>query len=135
MGMPTDTTPLSNREKILVVEDDVFLQNLIAQGITSHGYKLSIAKDGSVALALLEKEIPNIILCDIVLPGMSGFEILEKVKSQDKTKNIPVIMLSNLSHQSDIDKAFKLGAAAYLVKSSTSPAEIIAKIKEFLDAA
>ncbi|MCC2630604.1 MAG: hypothetical protein K0S38_413 [Candidatus Paceibacter sp.] len=128
--MATDTT--SHPRKVLVVEDDTFLQGLIGQGLTKKGYALFIAKDDIEAFAHLDVDIPDVILLDIVLPGLSGFEILEKLKATEKTKGIKVIMLSNLSHQDDIDKAYKLGAAAYLVKSNTSPAEITATIEKVL---
>ncbi len=127
-----DTSQEGRHKKILIVEDDTFLMSLLARKLSSKGYKLSIAKDGVQALEVTKNEKPDTILLDILLPNMNGFEVLEKIKASDDTKNIQVIMLSNLGQQTDIDKALKLGASQFLVKANTSPDEIVTKIEGIL---
>jgi CheY-like chemotaxis protein len=115
-------------KKVLLVEDDPFLQSLLAQRLAAKGYKLFSAKEGVEALAIAEKETPDVILLDILLPGMNGFEILEKLKANSATKSINVIMVSNLGQQSDIDKALQLGASKFFVKANVTPEEIISAV-------
>lgn len=120
------------KKKILLVEDDAFLMSLLARKLSSKGYGLLIAKDGSEALDVVAKGKPDTVLLDILLPTMDGFEVLAQLKSSPDTKHIQVIMLSNLGQQTDIDKALKLGASHFLVKANTSPDEIVTKIEEIL---
>ncbi|MES2436536.1 MAG: response regulator [Patescibacteria group bacterium] len=115
-------------KKVLLVEDDPFLQSLLAQRLAAKGYKLFSAKEGTEALAIAEREMPEVILLDILLPGMNGYEILEKLKTNAKTKTINVIMVSNLGQQSDIDKAIALGASKFFVKANVTPEEIISAV-------
>jgi len=114
---------------ILWVEDDKFLSDLISRKLSSQGALLSHADNGEEALKHVEKELPDIVLLDILLSGMDGFEILKRLKEDPKTKNIPVILLSNLGQQDDIDKGKKLGAARFLVKATVTLDEIVEEIK------
>jgi len=83
-------------------------------------------------LEAVEKSQPDIILLDLVLPKLTGFEVLEKIKSQDKLKKIPVILLTNLSQKSDVEKGLKLGADDYLIKAHFMPSEVVSKIKQLV---
>ncbi len=127
-----DTPQDGSHKKILIVEDDTFLMSLLARKLSSKGYKLSIAKDGAQALEVVKTDKPDTILLDILMPNVNGFEVLEQLKASPDTKNIQVIMLSNLGQQTDIDKALKLGASQFLVKANTSPDEIVTKIEGIL---
>jgi len=119
-------------KKVLVVEDDTLLKDMLGQQLTKEGWQALHATDGEQALALAESEHPDIILLDLLLPGMSGFEILSTLKENDSTKDIAVIILSNLGQQEDIDKGIKLGAADFLIKSNFTLDEVSAKIKQVL---
>ena len=124
----TDDTKI-NGKKILLVEDDTFYANLISQKLAHAECHLSYVASGEDAIKQLEKEIPDVIVLDIILPGsMDGFAVLEKMRADDKFKNIPVIILSNLSRLQDIEKGMKLGAFRYLVKASVAPSEIVSNI-------
>ncbi len=118
-----DRTPNTAHEhhlkgiKILWIEDDEFLGELIGRKLEKEGAISIHAKNGEEALTMLEKEIPNVILTDLVLPGMSGFDVLEKIRSNPVLKAIPIIVLSNLSQQADVERARKLGAAKHLIKA------------------
>jgi CheY-like chemotaxis protein len=112
-------------KKILWVEDDLFLSDILAKKLTGHGAELFHAENGEDALKLVSQKKPDIILLDILLPGISGFEILGKIKADEATKNIPVILLSNLNQEKDIEAGKRLGAARFLVKATVMPDEIV----------
>ena len=114
------------------VEDDKFLSDIIARKLSTEGCGLVHATEGEQALKLLEKEKPDLILLDILLSGLDGFEILKRIKDNAETKNTPVILLSNLGQKSDIDKGKTLGAARFLIKATVTLDEIVEEIKTVL---
>ena len=118
--------------KVLVVEDDKFLRELINRKLQSENFETVLAIDGEIGLDLVEKERPDIVLLDLILPGVNGFEVLAKIKENEKLKEIPVLILSNLGQKDDIEKGMGLGAADYLVKAHFTPNEIIEKIHQTL---
>lgn len=117
---------------ILIVEDDVFLADLYRTKFNLEGFKVTVAYDGEKGLEMASKVMPDIILLDLVLPKLSGFEVLEEIKANSKTKNIPIILLTNLSQRSDVEKGLKLGASDYLIKAHFMPSEVVAKIKKLV---
>ncbi len=119
-------------KKIMWIEDDQFLSDIIARKLSQAECKLLHATDGEEAFPMIEEEMPDVILLDILLPGMNGFEILNQLKANQKTKMIPVILLSNLGQQEDIDKGKKLGAARFLIKATVTLDEIVGEIKGVL---
>ncbi len=120
----------SASRKILWVEDDKFLSNILVKKFESSGHKVLKATDGEGALRLAEQETPDIIVLDILLPGMNGFDILQKLKANPKMKNVPAIMLSNMNKPSDIEKAKSLGAQKFLVKAAVSLDEIVKEVDQ-----
>ena len=118
--------------KILIIEDDKFLRELIARKLTKEGYKIVEAIDGEEGLKKVKEESPDLILLDLILPGMDGFEVLAKVKDDPKTSLIPVLILSNLGQKDEIEKGLKLGAEDFLVKEHFTPEEIVEKIRSIL---
>ena len=122
---------LSGR-KIMWVEDDKFLSDIIARKLSLQGCALVHATEGEEALKLLQSENPDLILLDILLSGIDGFEILKRIKENPKTKHIPIILLSNLGQKSDVDKGKALGAARFLIKASVTLDEIVEEIKRVL---
>ena len=123
---PKDTT-------ILLVKDDKFLVDIFATRLQSAGYNVIIANDGESGLKIATEKRPHLILLDIIMPQMDGYEVLAKLQQQDMTKNIPVILLTNLGHEEDVEKGLKSGAAGYLIKAQYTPSEVINKIKEVLE--
>ncbi len=119
-------------KKVLWVEDDLFLSGLLGQKFKSLGVQIFGSSYGEQALMVAKKERPDVILLDLLLPGMSGFEILEKLKAEEKTKDIPVIILSNLSQAEDIEKARNLGAVKFLIKATVSLDDIVVETKKVL---
>ena len=117
---------------ILFVEDEPTLQKTLSLALTQEGYEVKNALDGEIGLQLARESEskPNLILLDLILPKMDGFEVLEELKKDDNTKDIPVIVLTNLESSQDIEKALALGANTYLVKANYDLKEVIEKIKE-----
>jgi DNA-binding response OmpR family regulator len=118
--------------KILIVEDDRFLRELIARKLKNEGYEVLEAIDGEEGLKRVKEEKPDLILLDLILPGIDGFEVLAKAKEDPTTAQIPVIILSNLGQREEIERGLKLGAIDYLIKAHFTPGEIIEKIKNIL---
>lgn len=116
-------------QKILIVEDDKFLRELITRKLTQENFEISEAVDGEEGLKKIKEEKPDLVLLDLILPGIDGFEVLAKVKDDPALVSIPVIILSNLGQREDVEKGLKLGAVDYLVKAHFTPNEIIEKVK------
>jgi DNA-binding response OmpR family regulator len=118
--------------KILIIEDDSFLLSMYAAKFELENFQVLLAQDGDKGLKLALKEIPDIILLDIILPEKDGFEVLKGLRADEKTKDMPVILLTNLSQKDDIDKGVELGAVDYLIKAHFTPSEVVDKVKKVL---
>ncbi len=119
-------------KKILIVEDDKFLRELISQKILQEGYDVSEAVDGEKGVTSVKEVKPDLVLLDLILPGIDGFEVLSRIKADPETSKIPVIILSNLGQKDDIDRGLKMGAVDYMIKAHFTPAEIITKVRGIL---
>lgn len=119
-------------KKILFIEDESALQKTIGDILIQEGYEIISALDGAAGLRMAEEKKPDLILLDLILPKMHGFEVLKALKESLATKNIPVIILTNLEEIKDVEEALKLGATTYLVKSQYSLDEVVEKIKASL---
>ena len=119
-------------KKILVVEDDAFLMDAYKVKLQQSKYEILTAQDGETGLETARKEKPNIIILDLVLPKMSGLDILGELKKDKNTKGIPVIIASNLDQKKTMEEAKQLGAEDYFVKSNISINELIEKIDHYL---
>jgi CheY-like chemotaxis protein len=120
------------KAKVLIAEDDKFLSKVLSDKFTRKNYTAIIASDGIEAINKIKKELPDIVLLDLVMPNKNGFEILEEVKTDERYKKIPVIILSNLGQKSDLERGKKLGVVDYLVKSNTPINDIVKKVEEVL---
>ncbi|KTG22383.1 two-component system response regulator [Pseudoalteromonas sp. XI10] len=123
-------TQISERERILVVDDEPANLKVIRE-VLANDYRLSFAKSGELALQLIENEPPKLILLDIMMPDMSGFEVCKVLKANPKTAHIPVIFVTALSHEQDESEGFALGAVDYITKP-ISPAIVRARVKNHL---
>jgi DNA-binding response OmpR family regulator len=119
-------------KKILFVEDESALQKTFGEILKQEGYEMISALDGEIGLRLAKTKKPDLILLDLILPKIHGFEVLKKLKEDDETKGIPVIVLTNLEGIGDVNKAIELGATTYLVKADYSLEEVVEKIKKAL---
>jgi len=124
---------MKNTKKILLIEDDPFISDVYITNLRNSGFEVSLASDGKRGLELIKKEKINLILLDLLLPKIDGFAVLKKIKKEPSSKNIPVIILTNLGEKEDIEKGKKLGAIDYLVKISFTPKEVIEKINTYLE--
>ncbi len=121
-----------DKKKILIVEDDKFLSKMLSRMLDESNYEIAMASSGTEGLAKSAEPGISMILLDIMLPDMAGFDVLEKIKANAATAKIPVIIMSNLAQPEDIQQGKKLGAVDYLVKSDLSLDEIVAKVNSHL---
>ncbi len=121
-----------NKKIILLAEDDKFISKAYKDGLERAGFKVVIAFDGLETIKKAKQVKPDIILLDIIMPRLNGFNVLKRIKADDELKDIPVLITSNLGQESDIEKGKKLGAADYLIKADWSMREVIMKIDKYL---
>lgn len=119
---------------LFLAEDDGAMNRMYERAFRLGGFTVECASEGKDALDKLRatNAKPDIILLDVMMPQMSGFEVLREIKKDDALKHIPVILLTNLAGQEDAQKGIELGAALYLVKSEYNPSQIVAKVKEVI---
>lgn len=120
-------------KKILFIEDESALQHAVSSVLADQGYKMLSAMDGEMGILLARKELPDLILLDLIIPKKDGFTVLTELKQNSATMNIPVIILTNLEGNTDVERALTLGATAYLVKTNYKLEEIVEKIKGILE--
>ncbi len=116
--------------KILFVEDELGLQKTLGSALKEKGFEVVQALNGQDGLRLAKSEKPDLILLDLILPKLSGFEVLADLKKDPKTKDIPIIVLTQLESARDVEKALSLGATTYLVKANYTLEEVIEKVKQ-----
>lgn len=121
------------KKKILVIEDDVFISSLITGELADEDYDVQSAMDGPSGLAAAREQKPDLILLDILMPQMEGFEVLTTLKSDSAASSIPVVVLSNFGQPEDIKRAKDAGAVDFLVKVNFTPKEIGEKIRKILE--
>lgn len=122
----------NNGKKVLIVEDDVFVSDIYETKLKMEGYLVDVAADGREALKKLAAGKPDLMLLDLVMPYVDGFEVLDKMKNSEELKDIPVILLTNLSQKDSIDKGLELGANDYIVKSHFTPSEVMEKVRRLI---
>lgn len=120
-------------KKILIIEDEATLQKTLNDLLSQEGYEILSAVDGLRGMELAFDKKPDLILLDIILPKMDGFEVLKKIKENKDTSQIPVVILTNLSSVNDIQKALDLGATTYLVKADFHLNDVLSKIEKIFE--
>jgi DNA-binding response OmpR family regulator len=119
-------------KKVLIVEDDQFLRDLIVRKLEDEGFVIFQAIDGEEGLGILREKKPDLVLLDLILPGMDGFEVLKQAKEDKSVAHIPILILSNLGQRDDVDKGVNLGAADYLIKAHFTPSQVVQEINKLL---
>lgn len=117
---------------VLIIEDDSYISDMYKIKLESENFEVIIANNGLEGIKTLEKRRPNIVLLDVVMPQMDGFSVLKTIKKNPKLKEIPIVLLTNLSQKENVEKGFELGAAGYIIKAHFTPSEVVAKIKDIL---
>jgi DNA-binding response OmpR family regulator len=130
--MPNQKTK-TKTETILLVEDDPFMVDIYTTKLNEFGYSVETAFDGEEALRKINEKKPDLVLLDIVLPNIDGWEILSMIKTQEKFKDLKVVILSNLGQRPEIEKGIKLGAVKYIIKAHHAPSEVAVEIKKIFD--
>ena len=119
-------------KKILLAEDDVFMLEIMSEKLRKNGFEVNIAKNGEDCMRVLSSFRPDIVLLDILMPKIDGFEILRRMRESESLSNIPVVILSNLGQKEEIQRALNLGAKDYIIKSNFTTNEIVEKINAVL---
>ncbi len=119
-------------KKILIVEDDLSLYNLFKTDLELKGYSVSNVSDGSLAYDAVKTQAPDIVLLDVMLPGKNGLEILEELKTQEETKDVKVVMLTNFGDDDNVSRALDLGAEDYIMKYNIVPSDLSEKVASYL---
>lgn len=120
--------------KILLVEDDPGIRTMYQKLFTKQGFQVTTAVNGQEAVKAVAKELPDIILCDIEMPVMNGVETVKKIKSDQKTKDIPMVMLTNRQDDEFIKQAIEFGAESYIVKTQQDPHDTVTMVHGILNA-
>ena|SRR3990167_11381664 len=119
-------------KKILLVEDEVFIRDLYVRQLTKASFQVKTASDGQTAINLLKSEVFDLLLLDIMLPGMNGLQVLREFKTQNPNSKMITILLTNLGQEAVIKEGFELGAQAYLIKASYTPDQVVNEVKNAL---
>ncbi|NIA11588.1 MAG: response regulator [Nitrospiraceae bacterium] len=125
-------TEKQNKTKILIIEDDTFIMDMYGTKFNMSGFEVLKAEDGVKGIKVVKKEKPDIIVLDIIMPQMDGFETLKVIKNNQELKSIPVILLTNLGQRENIEEGLKLGADDYIIKAHFTPDEVVEKVEKVL---
>ncbi|MFH1509959.1 MAG: response regulator [Candidatus Nealsonbacteria bacterium] len=120
-------------KKIILVEDDPFLIDIYGTKLKESGFELEIISNGSEVISKVKEIKPDIVILDIVLPQMDGWEILKCLRAEESLKYLKIIILSNLGQREEVDKGIALGATGYLIKAHFTPSEVVEEIKKHLN--
>lgn len=119
-------------KSILLVEDDPFLIDIYTTKLKNSGFSVKTATDGEECLDKIKMVMPDLLLLDIVLPGMDGWGVLKNIKKDEKFKDLKVVILSNLGQKEEVEEGIKLGAIKYLIKSQYTPSQVVNEIKKII---
>lgn len=119
-------------KKIVLIEDDMYLRKMYELGLKKAGFQVKSAENGKLGLELIESTQPDLVLLDVIMPELNGFEVLKRLNESGKIKNYQIIMLTNLGQEDDLKKALELGAKDYIIKSNFTISEVTQKIKKLL---
>lgn len=118
------------KARILIIEDDRYISKMYQLKLSLEGYEAEVAENGRQGVDKVKDFMPDIILCDILMPELDGFEVIKILKEDEQTKNIPILIMSNLGQEDHIQKGMQMGAIGYIVKSQYTPSKVVEKIKE-----
>ena len=120
-------------KKVLFVEDDPFLIDIYGTKLKQAGYEIAVQSDGEKVVASILKEKPDVVVLDIVLPHVDGWDILRSIQENEEAKRTKIIILSNLGQKDEVEKGLQLGAARYLIKAHYTPSQVVGEITKVLE--
>ena len=123
---------MEGSKKILIIEDDFFIRDLYEKQFTKEGYAVESAPDAEQGLEKIKAAPPNLVLLDLMLPKMSGLDVLKILKADANLKSIPVVILTNLGQDQAIKQGFDLGADGYLIKSAYTPSQVVNEVRTYI---
>lgn len=126
------TENTKKKKTILIAEDDNFYANIYNQRLADMGYLVNVVSNGEQLLKEMSAMVPDLVMLDLIMPKLDGFETLKMIRETSKYKDVKVLVLSNLGQKEDFDSAMKLGATGYIVKSNTSIQDVLKKVKDSL---
>lgn len=115
-------------KKILLIEDEQLMIELLERKLSQEDYEISVARDGVEGLEKMREEKPDLILLDIIMPKMGGFEVMEEINKDVELKKIPIVVISNSGQPVELDRAQRLGAKDWLIKTEFDPQEVLDKV-------
>jgi CheY-like chemotaxis protein len=118
--------------KVLIVEDDSLIVKVFSTRLKTDGHQVFTAEDGDLGLQIAKKELPQVILLDLMMPKVSGLEVLTELKKDPRTAKIPVLVYSNLSREKEVAKAKNLGVTDFITKADSTPQQVVAQIEKYL---
>lgn len=118
--------------KVLIIEDDSLIVKVFSTRLKADGHQVFSAEDGDAGLALAKKELPQVILLDLMMPKVSGLEVLSELKKNPQTAKIPILVYTNLGREKEIEKAKSLGVTAFITKADSTPQQVVEKIEAYL---
>jgi DNA-binding response OmpR family regulator len=119
--------------KILFIEDDPLINKIYSTRLKADGHEVFAAENGEDGLKMVGEVMPDIIVLDVMMPRVDGFAVLEKLRADDRFKNKPILMYSNLNNEDEIKRAKQMGVTEFLIKANLSPTQMVAKIKQYID--
>jgi two-component system, chemotaxis family, chemotaxis protein CheY len=119
-------------KRILIIEDEIILRNLLEKKFKQEGYEVTVAVDGEDGIEKMRENKPDLIVLDIIMPRLDGFGVMEKMKEDDNLKDIYIMIVSNSGQPVELDRARRLGARDWLIKTDFDPQEVISKVSKIL---
>ena len=121
-----------NNTKILIVDDDPFILDMYVIKFKEQGFQIDTATDGKMALEKIQTDNPDIVLLDVVMPKMDGFDVIKKIQENKIPRTFKILFLTNFGQKEDVERGMQLGADGYIIKAHFTPSEVVAKVKEVL---
>lgn len=122
----------SKEIKILVIDDDPFILDMYVLKFKDQGFQIDIATDGKIGLEKIKSFKPDMVLLDVVMPKMDGFDVIKKLKEENEPCPFKILFLTNFGQKEDVERGMRLGADGYIIKAHFTPSEVVAKVKEIL---
>lgn len=133
MTLKTQSSADPSKKLLLVVEDDEQYRKMFCELFEKEGFEVEIAINGTMALEIANRHIPQMVILDIMMPIMDGYEFISEFKSNEKLKDVPIVVLSNLSSDESVQKAKDLGVSEYVIKSNIAAGDVVALVKKHLN--